>query len=89
MKQSWPETVKHLHLSVDKEYAERLRSTLLDHTPHMTHQIWISDDQTKEVFWDGTREHALFVLDLPVNEPLENVFDIINCVTEEHSLHAT
>lgn len=71
----------------DKERAERLRSTLLEHAPHMTHQIWIPDGQTDEVFWDGGREHGLSVPGLPVSESLEAVFDLINCVIEEHPLH--
>ncbi|GHE20868.1 hypothetical protein [Halomonas urumqiensis] len=71
----------------DNERAERLRSTLLEHAPHMTHQIWIPDGQTDEVFWDGGREHGLSVPGLPLNESLEAVFDLINRVIMEHPLH--
>ncbi|WP_313501285.1 hypothetical protein [Stutzerimonas nitrititolerans] len=37
----------------DQERAEQLRSTLLELTPHMTHQVWIPDARTDEVFWGG------------------------------------
>ncbi|MBY6031956.1 hypothetical protein [Marinobacter daepoensis] len=70
----------------DEERAERLRSTLLEHAPHMTHQIWIPDGQTDEVFWDGGREHGLSVPGLPLSESLEAVFDLINRVIGEHPL---
>lgn len=71
----------------DHERAERLRSTLLEHAPHMTHQIWIPDGQTDEVFWDGDREHGLSVPGLPFNDSLEAVFSLLNRVMEEHPLH--
>ncbi|WP_127144263.1 hypothetical protein [Pelagibacterium montanilacus] len=71
----------------DQERAERLRSALLNHAPHMTHQIWIPDDRTDEVFWDGDRDHGLSVPGLPLNESLEAVFDLLNRVMSEHPLH--
>lgn len=71
----------------DKERAERLRCTLLEQAPHMTHQIWIPDGQTDEVFWGGGREHGLSVPCLPVSESIDAVFDIVNRVIEEHPLH--
>lgn len=71
----------------DTERAERLRNTLLEHASHMTHQIWIPDNQTDEVFWDGYREHGLSVPGLPIIESLDAVFDLINRVIEEHPLH--
>ncbi|EHJ93519.1 hypothetical protein [Vreelandella boliviensis] len=76
-----------LEMIGDKERSERLRSTLLKYAPHMTHQIWIPDGQTDEVFWDGDREHGLSVPGLPLNESLEAVFDLINRVMKEHPLH--
>src|SRR5690606_27664437 len=45
----------------DQERAEQLRSTLLEHAPHMTHQIWIPNARTDEVFWDGDRDHGVSV----------------------------
>lgn len=71
----------------DQDRAERLRSTLLECAPHMTHQIWIPDLKTDKVFWDGDRDHGLSVPGLPLNESLEAVFDLINRVIEEHPLH--
>jgi hypothetical protein len=71
----------------DQERAERLRSTLLEHAPHMTHQIWVPDGRTDEVFWDGDRDHGLSVPGLPLNESLEAVFDLLNRVMKEHPLH--
>lgn len=71
----------------DEERAERLRSTLLEHAPHMTHQIWVPDGQTDEVFWDGNREHGLSVPGLPISKSLEAVFELINRVIKEHPLH--
>lgn len=71
----------------DQERAERLRSTLLEHAPHMTHQIWVPDGRTDEVFWDGDRDHGLSVPGLPLNESLEAVFDLLNRVMTEHPLH--
>lgn len=38
----------------DQERAEHLRRTLLEHAPHMTHQIWIPDGRTDDVFWGGS-----------------------------------
>ncbi|WP_210191495.1 hypothetical protein [Ensifer aridi] len=70
----------------DQERAERLRSALLDHAPHMTHQIWVPDRRTDEVFWDGDRDHGLSVPGLPLNESLEAVFDLLNRVMNEHPL---
>lgn len=70
----------------DQERAERLRSALLEHAPHMTHQIWIPDGRTDEVFWDGDRDHGLSVPGLPLNESLEAVFDLLNRVMNEHPL---
>lgn len=71
----------------DKERAEQLRSSLLEHAPHMTHQTWVPDSQTDKVFWDGDREHGLSVPGLPLNKSLEAVFEIINRVMKEHPLH--
>lgn len=70
----------------DQERAERLRSALLDHAPHMTHQIWVPDGRTDEVFWDGDRDHGLSVPGLPLNESLEAVFGLLNRVINEHPL---
>ncbi|MBZ5487255.1 hypothetical protein HW452_06920 [Halomonas aquamarina] len=76
-----------LEIIGDKERSERLRSTLLEHAPHMTHQIWIPDGQTDEVFWGGGQEHGLSVPGLPLNESLEAIFELINRVIKEHPLH--
>lgn len=70
----------------DQERAERLRSTLMEHAPHMTHQIWIPDGRTDEVFWDGDRDHGLSVPGLPLNVSLEVVLDLLNRVMNEHPL---
>lgn len=70
----------------DQERAERLRSTLLEHAPHMTHQIWVPDGRTDEVFWDGDRDHGLSVPGLPLNDSLEAVFSLLNRVMNEHPL---
>lgn len=71
----------------DQERAERLRSILQKHTPHMTHQIWVPDGRTDDVFWDGGRDHGLSVPGLPLNDSLEAVFALINRVIQEHPLH--
>lgn len=71
----------------DKERAEQLRSTLLEHAPHMTHQTWVPDGQTDKVFWDGNREHGLSVPGLPLDKSLEAVFELINRVMKAHPLH--
>jgi hypothetical protein len=71
----------------DQERAERLRSALLEHAPHMTHQIWVPDGRTDKVFWDGDRNHGLSVPGLPLKESLESVFDLLNRVMTEHPLH--
>jgi len=70
----------------DQERAERLRSTLLEHAPHMTHQIWVPDGRTDEVFWDGDRDHGLSVPGLPLDDSLEAVFSLLNRVMNEHPL---
>lgn len=70
----------------DQERAEHLRSTLLEHAPHMTHQIWLPDGRTDEVFWDGDRDHGLAVLGLPLNESLDAFFDHLNRAMNEHPL---
>ena len=70
----------------DEERAEHLRNTLLEHAPHMTHQVWIPDERTDEVFWDGGRDHGLAVLGLPLNDSLDAVFSLLNRVMEEHPL---
>ncbi|WP_210200341.1 hypothetical protein [Rhizobium phaseoli] len=70
----------------DQERVERLRSVLLNHAPHMTHQIWVPDRRTDEVFWHGDRDHGLSVPGLPLNESLEAVFDLLNRVMKEHPL---
>jgi hypothetical protein len=70
----------------DQERAERLRSTLLEHAPHMTHQIWVPDRQTDEVLWHGDRDHGLSVPGLPLNDSLEAVFSLLNRVMKEHAL---
>lgn len=70
----------------DHERAERLRSTLLKHAPHMTHQIWIPDGRTDEVFWDGDRNHGFSVPGLPLNDSLDAVFNLLNRVMNEHPL---
>ncbi|MDI4637167.1 MULTISPECIES: hypothetical protein [Halomonadaceae] len=70
----------------DKERTERLRSTLLEQAPHMTHQIWVPDERTDEVFWEGDRDHGLSVPGLPLNDSLEAVLSLINRVMEEHPL---
>lgn len=70
----------------DQERAERLRTTLLELAPHMTHQIWIPDGRTDKIFWDGDRNHGLSVPGLPLNVSLEAVFDLFNRVMSEHSL---
>lgn len=71
----------------DKQRAERLRATLLEHTPHMTHQIWVPDGRTDEVFWDGDRDHGFSVPGLPLDQSLEAVFDLLNRVMSEYPLH--
>ncbi|QNI02135.1 hypothetical protein HXW73_03835 [Halomonas sp. SH5A2] len=71
----------------DQERAERLRSTLLEHAPHMTHQIWIPEGRTDDVFWNGDPDHGLSVPGLPLNDSLEAVFSLLNRVMEEHPLH--
>ncbi|MFM5879639.1 hypothetical protein ACET7V_09395 [Aeromonas sanarellii] len=71
----------------DKERAEQLRSTLLEHAPHMTHQTWVPDGQTDKVFWDGNREHGLSVPGLPLDKSIEAVFELINRVMKAHPLH--
>lgn len=70
----------------DQERAEQLRNTLLEHVPHMTHQFWIPDTRTDEVFWYGNRDHGLTVLGLPLNESLEAVISLFNRVIDEHPL---
>jgi len=70
----------------DQERAEHLRSTLLEHAPHMTHQIWIPDARTDEVFWDGDRDHGVSVPGLPLKDSLEAVFNLLNRVMKEHPL---
>ena len=70
----------------DQERAENLRSTLLEHTPHMTHQVWIPDGRTDEVFWGGDRDHGLSVPGLPLNDSLDAVFGLLNRVMKEHPL---
>lgn len=70
----------------DQERAEHLRSTLLEHAPHMTHQIWVPDARTDEIFWDGDRDHGLSVPGLPLNDSLEAVFSLLNRVMKEHPL---
>ena len=71
----------------DKERAEQLRSTLLEHAPHMTHQTWVPDGQTDKIFWDGNREHGLSVPGLPLDKSIEAVFELINRVMKAHPLH--
>ena len=71
----------------DDERAQRLRSALLEHAPHMTHQIWVPDGRTDDVLWDGDRDHGLSVPGLPLDESLEAVFDLLNRVMAEQSLH--
>lgn len=71
----------------DKERAEQLRSTLLEHAPHMTHQTWVPDGQTDKIFWDGNREHGLSVPGLPLDKSIEAVFELINRVMQAHPLH--
>lgn len=70
----------------DQKRAEHLRSTLLEHAPHMTHQIWIPDARTDDVFWDGDRDHGMAVPGLPLNDSLEAVFNLLNRVMKEHPL---
>lgn len=70
----------------DQERAEQLRSTLLEYVPHMTHQIWIPDARTDEVFWDGDRDHGVSVPGLPLNDSLEDVFSLLNRVMKEYPL---
>lgn len=70
----------------DQERAERMRSTLLEHAPHMTHQIWIPDARTDEVFWNGDRDHGVSVPGLPLNDSLEAVFSLLNRVMREYPL---
>lgn len=70
----------------DQERAERLRSTLLELAPHMTHQIWVPDARTDEVFWDGDRDHGWSVLGLPLNDSLEAVINLLDRVMSEHPL---
>lgn len=71
----------------DEERAERLRSTLLECVPHMTHQTWIPDKRTDEVFWQGDRDHGLSVLGLPLNDSIDAVVSLLNCVIKEHPLN--
>ncbi|WP_209476120.1 hypothetical protein [Billgrantia antri] len=71
----------------DQERAELLRSTLLEHAPHMTHQIWVPDGRTDEVFWDGDRDHGLSAPGLPLDDSQEAVIELINRVMKEHPLH--
>lgn len=71
----------------DQERAERLRGTLLEHAPHMTHQFWVPDGRTDDVFWNGNRDHGLSVPGLPLEDSLEAVFDLINRVMAEQPLH--
>lgn len=70
----------------DQERAEHLRSTLLEYAPHMTHQIWIPDARTDEIFWDGDRDHGMAVPSLPFSDSLEAVFNLLNRVMKEHPL---
>jgi hypothetical protein len=70
----------------DQQRAEQLRSTLLECAPRMTHQIWIPDARTDEVFWDGDRNHGVSVPGLPLNDSLEAVFSLLNRVMKEHPL---
>ncbi|WP_371330605.1 hypothetical protein [Klebsiella quasipneumoniae] len=70
----------------DQERAEHLRRTLLEHAPHMTHQIWIPDGRTDDVFWGGDRDHGLSVPGLPLNDSLDAVFSLLNRVMKEHPL---
>lgn len=70
----------------DQERAEHLRSTLLEHAPHMTHQVWIPDGRTDEVLWGGDRDHGLSVPSLPLNDSLDAVFSLLNRVIKEHPL---
>lgn len=70
----------------DQERAEQLRSTLLELTPHMTHQVWIPDARTDEVFWGGDRDHGVSVPGLPLSDSLDAVFSLLNRVMKEHPL---
>lgn len=70
----------------DQERAEHLRRTLLEHAPHMTHQVWIPDGRTDDVFWGGDRDHGLSVPGLPLNDSLDAVFSLLNRVMKEHPL---
>lgn len=70
----------------DQVRAEQLRSTLLEYAPHMTHQVWIPDARTDEVFWDGDRDHGVSVPGLPLNDSLEAVFSLLNRVMQEYPL---
>lgn len=70
----------------DKKRADNLRSTLLEYAPHMTHQIWIPDARTDEVFWKGDRDHGAAVPGLPLNDSLEAVFNLLNRVIKEYPL---
>ena len=70
----------------DQERAEQLRNTLLEYVPHMTHQFWIPDAQTDEVFWSGARNHGLAVPCLSLDESLEAVISLFNRVMDEHPL---
>ncbi len=70
----------------DQGRAEDLRSALLKCAPHMTHQIWIPDERTDEVFWEGDRDHGLSVPGLPFNESLMATLALLNRVMNEHPL---
>lgn len=70
----------------DQERADHLRNTLLEHVPHMTHQVWIPDSRTDDVFWHGDRDHGKAVPGLPLKESLDAVFDLLNRVMKEHPL---
>lgn len=70
----------------DQARAENLRNTLLEHAPHMTHQIWIPDARTDDVFWDGDRDHGMSVPGLPLNDSLEAVIELLNRVMKEYPL---
>lgn len=76
-----------LAMTGDQDRAERLRTTLLKHAPHMTHQTWIPDDQTDEVFWAGNRDHGMCVPGLPCKDSLQDVLNLLNRVMTEHPLH--
>lgn len=71
----------------DQERAEHLRCTLVEHATHMTHQTWIPDARTDEVFWDGGRDHGMAVPSLPFSDSLEAVLSLLNRVMKEHPLH--